>query len=464
MIHAMQARAVCAALAWCSLASVCTAEDPLVKEETRSHDGWKCRLRISVTASPHVVVAGGGEVLISGTNVNFAITADFPPLTSPPDPPGRTWNHTFIDNLKSRIGNEPASPIEWQPGEVPKPGDPPGPPGVGHEVRFARTHFGDGSTIQIWLEGKFRVVDDDPEDSDQDTFSIELPLKVYNKAILLATVEEYVPGYDPPYVKQGQPGWPGAMFSAAAAAAIPLVEALLLGAGPMKHSKIDGHPSDARTWKESDGPNRLDQQMRWPTLFFAFTHGETTNFRSSYAGPPPDPPLVGDDRLVFSPAAGSEVATYVSAQRDVPVHNLVIMEGCSTLSSSTSYEAPKAFNVVVSSSENYPNRGYAGFTSPVHYQLLHPQGENLEKHAERLFTRLSQGDRLQWALWRTQGDNRAGPVDPDYKEPKSVNAGTSIAMVVRGDPYARLVNVYLSAFEWASVDDEVRDSWYWIRS
>jgi hypothetical protein len=94
--------------------------NPLIVNEVRATNGWKRRLKIEVESSAHVKVRGS-EVLITGTNVNFTVAAEFPALT-PEDPPGGPWTHHAIEFLELKIGGELIK--RWTPGEVPRAGDP----------------------------------------------------------------------------------------------------------------------------------------------------------------------------------------------------------------------------------------------------------------------------------------------------------------------------------------------------
>ncbi len=430
---------------------------PLTKVETRVRAGWKARLSIVLTPSVHVVERAG-EALISGTNVNFTVGAEFPPLTIPPDLPGGPWAHTSIEWIELTIGGEPSPPVRWEPGEVPLPG---GPPGVSHAIRFASTHFADGPAVDIVLQGRFRVWNDaTPPLEDSVQFTATLPARVYNKAIALATVEQWIPNDPEHWSKPGDSDYPNpAPVAATAALAVAAVIPFLIGPA-MRHTLIPSATFDGKSWRESDDPNRLDDKMCDATFFYACTHGTDATFRASHT-----------DELTYTGLGDSDVRRYVTTRpgtprlpRDVPAYSMAIFHSCETLGPVSSNFCPKAFRVLPDEYPNpyvpFPNQAYAGFGGVCHYQLYFPSGENLEKHAERLLYRLSQGDYLELALLRTQNSLYT----PTPKKPKDAVHQQHMAMIIRGDPYARIVNVYLSKSEWDSVSDSVRNSWYWVIS
>jgi hypothetical protein len=186
------------------------------------------------------------------------------------------------------------------------------------------------------------------------------------------------------------------------------------------------------------------------TLFYAYTHGEIPLWRASHT-----------DELYYS-GSPSEVSAYVNTKpgggaRDVPVYNLAVFHSCQTLNASGSNnQNPRSFGLLGTNDATLPNQAYAGFAAAVHYTLLKPQGQTLDEHAKRLFERLAAGERMEFALLQTQDD--AHTQDPKW--PHVPGSSSALYMIMRGDEFARIVNVYLNENEWNQYP-EVRDSWYW---
>ncbi len=220
----------------------------------------------------------------------------------------------------------------------------------------------------------------------------------------------------------------------------------------MNHALVPDH-GNGTTWRESTPTQRLDEDMSIATVLFATTHGEAVKWRAAHT-----------DEITYSPAYSNEVKTYVTTRpgnprppREAPDYTLALLYACETLNNSNNN--PTAFQLLPPIG-SYADKGYLGFTSPVDYQLYYPSSETLDKHVEKLFDHLKAGVPLEQALIKTQNSPGEGG-DNDYKRPKtfvSGGDGRSLKMVLRGDPYTRLVNVCLNASEWASVSQGVRDS------
>ncbi len=386
---------------------------------------------------------------VSGTNVNFSagLLSGVRTGGCPPGEPCYTSAKIQSGTYSLKInGEEIGIPPVGEPSEN------------GDHVRFATTHFPDGATITIECKGTYILQGPGLPDYPK-SLNAKVDLKAYNKAILLATIEEYDPT-GAGYILPGHPSYPDPpLYAGAADRAVAAVTPRITGV--MKHTLVPGN-GDGKSWRESTaGSPRLDERMCEATLFFGFTHGETTNWRSSQ-----------QDQLVYTPLASNEVRTYVTTKpgtpptgREVPDYNLGVFHACETLSTFSSSLNPKAFLLLPAPWPNpanvFANRAYAGFAGLVHYQLLQPANTTLDKHADVLFGYLAAGERFQSAILKTQGQDFSQPTTAHV--PKSINTGTAIYMIMRGDSHARIVKVYLSEQEWIEVGASVRSDWKWVR-
>ncbi len=325
---------------------------------------------------------------------------------------------------------------------------------VSHEVRFASTHFADGTTKNITLRGEFHGwKNTNPLEEFTEIFTATLPATIYNKVLALTTVEQFIPesaDSEPPipahYSKPGDADYPNPPHVANAAKRIVDDAIIKLTGTAMNHSLVPGN-GDGTNWREFTGTAILSEKMCLATLFFTCTHGEVSLWRASHT-----------DELTYSPFLSNDVKTYVTSKpdlslRDVPDYTLAIFYSCETLVNSNNN--PRAFQL--SPDVLYPNKAYVGSGAHLHYQLWTPVPEELDEHSKRLTSFLAAGDPLEIALYKTQS-----PLVKGFKKAKTT-AGGPVDLTVRGDPYARIVNVYLSQSEFAAAPAEVRNSWFWVK-
>lgn len=180
----------------------------------------------------------------------------------------------------------------------------------------------------------------------------------------------------------------------------------------MKHGILN--PSGNKLLRESD----LLTHFKQSTAFFGFTHGATTYFRSCEI-----------DELVFT-FPSSEVRGYVTSGRTVPPHNLVVMHACCTCGGSGNAQYHSGWSFDVSNIPNpIPGRAYAGFTTVV--WSIGVQNHPIDLHAKLVYRKLAEGLSIFKAVEYANEKAKA----------KS-GIGTSLNMVIRGDQFARLINVY----------------------
>ncbi len=426
----------------------CYAQDPpppFTKSEFREGTGWNATLKIVVTQSDHAK-AQGNNLLVTGTNINIVVTSSFVNVVPLPNEPQFNW-------VKLKIGQIGDDPIKTWENVKTSP--------VSHDVRFASTHFTDGSTQNIILEGQFHGwTTDNPPVEVTETFTATLPVVIYNKALALTTVESWIPpivAADPGhYSKPGDSDYPNPPLVPDTAKRIVDDAITKLTGTAMKHTLVPEN-GDGRNWREFQGPAALCEAMTLATLFFACTHGEmnvTTagHWRASHT-----------DVLTFSPANANDVKTYVTTKpdlslRNVPDYTLAMFYACETLNNSSNN--PRAFQLKPDI-PTYPNKGYAGFANRVHYLLHSPTGETLDEHSKLVLQYMAEGMPLQVALDQVQLKNSP----PKRKVPMADNPPYGqLYMIVRGDPYARIVNVYLKKEDYDTVSAEVRNSWFWVKS
>lgn len=286
---------------------------------------------------------------------------------------------------------------------------------------------------------------------------------IYNKAICMATVEEIVARSQPIlYVKPGDNGYPSPANTAETAKKICDAARMYLADSDgdhlnhMNYVLAEGN-GDGTSWRESaEGAPRLDQQMCWATLFFVSTHGENDRWRASHT-----------DEITFTPYLTGEVLSYVTTKPDpahpedprlprtVPDYTFAAFYTCETLNNTLNN--PSGFKLLINQLPQ-PDKGYVGTGAILHYQLYSPSNETLDEHAKKLLRHLLAGEPLEIAL------NNTEEADPDRKRAKSAATGGWLKLLIRGDPYTRLVNVYLSASEWAAAPQEVKDNWFWVIS
>jgi len=117
-------------------------------------------------------------------------------------------------------------------------------------------------------------------------------------------------------------------------------------------------------------------------------------------------------------------------------------------SQSLSWQAPAAFQVATIPGV-IADKAYAGFTASV--WSLTQKNFSLSKHAEIVYSELAGGKRIAVAVKSVN----------DQTQPVG-SKGQSLRMVVRGDLYAKIVNVYQNETE---LGQENRSgSWYWVKN
>ena len=379
------------------------------------------------------------NTLVSGTNVNFIVSATtgVRPMPIPDDEPAYTSG--YVGMYAVSIGTTTVS------SEVLSPG----PFELLEGIRFASTHFADDASIPIEFDVIFVLQGQGLPDYPVALPPVVVNLKAYNKALYLATME-YWSGTQ--FLKPDDQGYPVPCQTADVAKLVIDAGAAKLNGTTMNHTTVPDN-GDGTTYRESEGQNRLDTNLSLATVMFACTHGEQGRFRASHA-----------DELWYSPTYSNEVKTYVTSKpgtprppRDVPPYNMAFFYACETLAGGNN--APIAFGLLGlgSPGEVFPNKAYLGFAGKVKETLYQPSTETLEKHSERLMSFLMQGYTVTDALRWTQDPNG----NPSAKRARSWSDGL-IDMLVKGDTYARLVNVYLSGAELAIVNKEVLNRWWWV--
>jgi len=356
------------------------------------------------------------DAKVSGTNVNWAFRVNWGSVAGYS---GGTWDQVSIIHLKVQCDdlNETF---------IPAPG--PQGPTLSKTIRFASTHFNDDSTITFTIKGKLDLVDlDNGMGSKQVEFTHTATLVAYNKGLTLATKEEY---WDPPVDNSTDPPtdrpkgywiespqFPDG-YAQASQDAMPSARSALTTA---KHTILNS----SNFLSESE----LAPLLKQATCFFGFTHGETTNFRASQT-----------DQLYFS-GNPNEVANYVQSNRTALPFNMVVMHACNTVGASGngSWQAPAAFQVATIPGV-IADKAYAGFTASV--WSLTQKNFSLSKHAEIVYQQLVAGKTIKYAV-----DAANKKVIPKVK------SGSPLFMVVKGDPYSKIVNVYLNSGEWTKERD-----------
>ncbi len=429
------------------------ADDWHSRTVTEDNTTWKVQASLNLTPSAHVKDVSG-TANITGTNINFNLEAKF--LAMYVDDEGThywnsTWENGKVVHVKVWNGGNPANDTptkDWFPSD--------GDIAEQHAIRFASSHFSDASTPNIVVEAKFKVWKNSPYSQATETITLTLPTLVYNKAITLATLEVFLDEASPPhYSKVGDPDFNDPDNVVGTAANVASEGRTALTGGAIKNALVPGHANNDTDWREStSGVPRLDEKMCLANIFFACTHGETgTYWRSAHS-----------DELWFSPTTSNEVKTYVTTQlggsaRSVTDYVLGFFYACDTLANGPNN--PRAFQL--SPDTPVANKGYVGFTSFVRPQLNHPSNEYLNEHAKKLLENLAAGYPLQRALDRTQNVNGETDGSANYKRAQN-RTYSSLKMIIRGDNYTRLVNVYLTKAEYDSLTESERNSWYWVIS
>ncbi len=374
--------------------------------------------------------------VVSGTNVNFGISVAAGPevaWASPSFKPSgyQGYNRFRLTSVVLKIGG--TTVFSGSNGASVPFAD-----GLTRNVRYASTHFNDGESVDIELDATAELTcEPDPNSSDAvpPPYNLVCPtLKIqnvmYNKGLTLATKEECYP--KPHFVldPMGQPVERPAGYyvdnpplpdgyAQISQDAMPAARSAL---GTAKHTILNS----SNFLSESE----LQPLLKQATCFFGFTHGETTNFRATQ-----------DNKLYFF-GTPNEVQNYVQSGRTALPFNMVVMHACETVggSGNLSWQAPAAFQLTAAQPSKIPNKAYAGFTAVV-WSLTH-KNFPLNEHAEVVYQQLVSGKTVKAAV-----DEANRKVIPQSK------SGLPLLMIPKGDPYAKIVNVYLDSSEWTKERD-----------
>lgn len=278
-------------------------------------------------------------------------------------------------------------------------------------VRFASTHFPDGTQLPLTVSAQFYLEGFDEEGmivEDLRVVEATAVVTVHNKGLTWATKEEVTTalGYHVPPTEYPD-GYAPASRRGAHAANGSFLES--------NHAVLN-QDTDVQNTTEA----QLANWLKTATYILGFTHGEPTNVRSSQS-----------DQLFFNyvPNQVSEIRGYVTNGRTVPLPNIVVMHACETLAQT--YHAPFAFAVHgIDPNETLTNRGYAGYTTVV-WSYGYSGNFTIDQHASLLYALLAGGLNLKQAV-DTTNETILG---------KS-GSGSPLAMLWRGDRYARIKQVY----------------------
>ncbi len=165
----------------------------------------------------------------------------------------------------------------------------------------------------------------------------------------------------------------------------------------------------------------LLQRLGPLTVFFAFTHGESINFRATR-----------DASLSFA-ASNNEVLSAVSSRNlSIPNPNIVVMHACETLQ--TDGLASTAFKLTDGTTA-IRNKAYAGFKTKIHSWTMEWNGNpsvTLDNHATMVYNLLASGKVISEAV----------AVANSTFKPRSQFVNSAQDMKTYGDGNARLINVY----------------------
>ena len=273
------------------------------------------------------------------------------------------------------------------------------------DVVFASNHFSDGEAIPVKVQANFLLTG---------TTSIGAPLTAadhsvvaYNRGLATSTGQiassTSPSGYEVPATPTTD-NWDTVSTYAANDAITKLVA--------MGHANLSG----ATRLKKSQLLPRLKEM----TAYFGFTHGEVDGF---LAGLPESGVATDADKLLFGSGYSSVVGQAVSSMRTAPPPNMVILHACDTLTRDA--KVVDAFGLT-----GRTDAAYAGFDFTV-WSLTYQNVDFLSEHAKNVYQMLLDGKTIDKAVASANG--LYPPMD---------NNGTSRLMIVRGDKFARLYNVY----------------------
>lgn len=370
---------------------VASSQADVVSEATHGNAG----LRVKI-----VGVDQGQEV--SGTNVNFTAWLE---AFIPQNPVAPFYHGVYAEELRIKIGETVVYHAVHPAQSVPQV----------RPVRFASTHFQNGSTVPVEVKAKlacFMWSGYPPVQVVQHRIEVTTTANLvsYNQSLSLATHEEYVEGVG--YVFNGAPAGLNYSFSA------------LMGAlGAKNILSANQHltmPSSGLVNEFNE--TELRYALRSDTVFIAFTHGEATGIRASYDDSNSDN---GDEHLTWSEI--SAVPRFANVPR-----NLVLAYACHTL---TAGGAPvAAFGV------NATNRAYTGFADRVYAAADVANGNDLvllSMHSDYVVTLLAAKHTIQEAL---------SIANSEYPPQSSINGKQFYDLPMQigsgSDVMMRLFNVY----------------------
>jgi hypothetical protein len=275
-------------------------------------------------------------------------------------------------------------------------------------VSFASTHFSHGAAIPLKVSAKWSL--QKQKNRGTQTFepgpslSRQITVYAYNIGLALHTDEIFSgSAYSVPY-PPSEDNWDAISKLASSEAQSAL--------SSMKHQVSAG----ASMLKPE-----LLQRLVSMTVFFGFTHGESTNFRATR-----------DASLSFA-ATNNEVLSAVSSRSlSIPDPNIVVMHACETLQ--TDGLASTAFKLTDGTTP-IPNKAYAGFKTKIHSWTMEWKGNpsvTLDKHAKMVYNLLASGKVISEAV----------SVANDTYKPRSQYVNSAQDMKTYGDGNARLINVY----------------------
>lgn len=377
------------------------AEDPY---GTAHRDMSNVRLEVAVSSALPTFALSGPDVPVSGTNVTVAARASV--VASGLEPwrwGGFEWTNVLAVAFSFTIGGHSVGT------EIPFPGT------DEHvdSVRFASTHFPDGTSLPLTVATLFRL------QGWQNGLPVETyeylettaVVTVHNKGLTWATREEWDTSQDPDAFVVPNPEWSDGAAPVARAGA----QAANATFAATNHSVLNPNANLQQTTE-----SQLATMLKTATYVLAMTHGEPTNFRSS---------AYDQLHFAFAPNQTSEVRDYVKTGRTAPSPNIVVMHACKTMVNT--YHAPYAFDVHdIDPNGTITNRAYAGYTAKVMERSINGQ-RALDEHAAHLYGKLALGWTIRSAI-ESANEFFIG----------STNQKTALKMIFRGDQYARIVSAY----------------------
>lgn len=375
-----------------------------------------------------VNLSSGADLLtdqVSGTNVNYTATADISIDTTGAWSNDLWWTEGSLSDVVISIQDQDLTvtpPIN----------------GNHYVVRFASTHFPDGTALNLKIRATAhlsRTVNGSVVDSTSLSINAYRSITVTNKVLTEITnpADDSDPGN--PFNSITGESATGQLVSANVR---PVFQSMNHATNP---GTLDKEMTLAKRTVDVAAPNTeaLETLMGKCTVFFGFTHGEPQGFLDSRG-------FDSKQDLVDWPAVGQY--SVVNRASGIPPNNMAILYSCSTAQAGQTTIMAK-FDMP--SPPLYTDRAYVGFMDLLSTELM--DGDSLALNAEALINKLAAGEPISQAV---------AEADSEY-QPK--NASTNLAMnaTVFGDQKARLINVYFSASEWNTVTAAQRQNWYYVR-